>query len=231
MKHRILVRMSGMDRRFIIERHRLYVENVVERVLAQLSGERIEKDADNMVVSLIRDCARDRGDVSIDCAVEISEDLQVLLEDARDRFVMSSAMVVYYDWEKSLRDWLGKEVSDYIGNYEAAKIIWKEGVNGVIDLLSCSGWNVRDKCYFRYIDACRLVANVFKHGEGNSLESLKKVYPEYIGGGFDRMAKYLTGGEWFDYTCLKYDAKDFFRLHEAIMSFWEDVPDILLLEG
>ena len=45
------------------------------------------------------------------------------------------------------------------------------------------------------------------------------------------MAKYLTGGEWFDYTCLKYDAKDFFRLHEAIMSFWEDVPDILLLEG
>jgi hypothetical protein len=109
MKQRICVRMGGMDRRLIIERHRFYVENIVERILSQLSDECIEKDADNMALSLIRDCSRDGGGVSIDCAVEVSEDFQVLLEGTRDRFVMGSAMVVYYDWEKSLRDWLGKE--------------------------------------------------------------------------------------------------------------------------
>ena len=47
--------------------------------------------------------------VIIGGALEVSEDFQVLLEGTRDRFVMGSAMVVYYDWEKSLRDWLGKE--------------------------------------------------------------------------------------------------------------------------
>ena len=229
MKQRILVRMSGMDRRLIIEKHRFYVENIVERFLVQLSDERIEKDADNMAVSLTRDYSRDGGGVSIDSAVEVSEDLQVLLEETRDRFLMGSAMVVYYDWEKSLRDWLGKEVFGCIGSYKAAEFFWEKGIDDVIDLLALSGWRVRDKPYFKHIDACRLVLNVFKHGEGGSLKSLKKAYPEYMGSDFGKMVELLGGGECFDYTFMEYGAEDFLRLHEAIMSFWEDVPDFMLL--
>ncbi|MCQ4437932.1 hypothetical protein NO135_23300, partial [Clostridioides difficile] len=50
----------------------------------------------------------------------------------------------------------------------------------IADLLESFGWPLRTTDYFRTLDACRLVVNVYKHGKGKSLDDLRARFPEYL---------------------------------------------------
>ncbi|MER8798649.1 hypothetical protein NKH75_31600 [Mesorhizobium sp. M0984] len=85
------------------------------------------------------------------------------------------------------------------------------------------GWKVRSTDYFKTLDACRLVVNVYKHGAGKSLDDLKKTCSEYL----DDPLK-GTRPPWseklLNHTHLKVSDDQFQTFSDAIVAFWRDVP-------
>lgn len=75
------------------------------------------------------------------------------------------------------------------------------------------------------LDACRLVVNVYKHGDGKSFQDLKKQHPEYINNIFKAMDRELDGMGFTDFTDLTVTNAQIEGFSDAIISFWRDVPD------
>lgn len=76
-------------------------------------------------------------------------------------------------------------------------------------MLESLGWKIRSAGYFRTLDACRLVVNVYKHGEGKSLANLKQNYPEYLDDPFKGAGSAFSGTEYRDHTHLKVSDEQF----------------------
>ncbi len=62
---------------------------------------------------------------------------------------------------------LAREIQHWHRGGNADSKVWSADFGQIADLLGSFGWNVRSADYFRTLDACRLVVNVHKHGEGN----------------------------------------------------------------
>ena len=75
------------------------------------------------------------------------------------------------------------------------------------------------------LDACRLVVNVYKHGEGNSLEDLKQKYPEYLHDPFLASGGGFSDVEHRDHTDLNVSDEQFQAFSDAIVAFWQAVPE------
>ncbi|MGB5235360.1 MAG: hypothetical protein WBN85_09345 [Candidatus Macondimonas sp.] len=93
------------------------------------------------------------------------------------------------------------------------------------DLLESFGWNFRSAGYFMALDACRLVVNVYKHGEGKSLDELRNNYPEYLSDPFNGSGGAFSETKYRDHTHLKVSDDQFQVFSDAILAFWRDVPE------
>lgn len=83
-----------------------------------------------------------------------------------------------------------------------------------VKLLNKFRWDISIKNYFKELDACRLVVNVYKHGEGQSFEDLKKKYPQYVG----------NSTELYRITDVKVNDQQIEAFSSAIVDFWKDIP-------
>lgn len=88
-----------------------------------------------------------------------------------------------------------------------------------------SGWPVRKQPWFRFLDSCRLVVNVHKHGKGASLTTLAAKYPEYLKNLFDDSIDVLASEP--NYEDLDISDAQFTGIEQAIESFWKDFPERL----
>src|SRR5205085_11651478 len=79
--------------------------------------------------------------------------------------------------------------------------------------------------YFRTLDACRLVVNVYKHGEGKSLDELRSNFPEYLDDPFHGSGGTFSDTKYRDHSHLKVSDAQFQAFSDAILAFWRDVPE------
>jgi len=72
---------------------------------------------------------------------------------------------------------------------------------------------------------CRLVVNVYKHGDGRSLNELRSVCPEYLDDPFGGLSGEFSDPKYKDHTHLKVNDEQFQAFSDAILAFWRDVPN------
>ena len=229
MSDYVLFQMWGPFRRSLIAGHIFYVEQARKRLLSQF--EDIEAESDKAAEDWLQ-----RRSISFDpdrhdpcdfyeAAHDAGIEFYGLLSDMRDQTRLSVVAGMFHEWDKQLRDWLVREIQHWHQGDTAKLQVWSADFVQIAELLESVGWSICGEEYFRALDACRLVVNVYKHGKGKSLEDLKQKYPEYLhdpflgsGGGFSEV-------EHRDHTDLNVSDEQFQAFSDAIVAFWQAVPE------
>lgn len=224
----VFFQMYGPFRRTLIAQHNFYVEQAGKRLLSQFDD--IGKEADEASERwLVENGPRfdpdrhDQGDF-YDSANDAGVEFYQLLSNMRDRTRLSVVAGMFHEWEKQLRDWLAKEILHWHRGEAVQASVWKADFGMIADLLECLGWKIRATSYFNTLDACRLVVNVYKHGDGTSFDDLKLTFPEYLDNGLVHNGARF-GTAFLDHTHLVVNDEQLVRFSDAIREFWEDVPE------
>lgn len=216
-------------RQSLIKGHLFYVEQARKRLLSQFDD--IEADADRAAEEWLEKSGRhfdpDRHDPSdvYEAANDVGIEFYGLLMDMREQTRLSVVAGMFHEWDKQLRDWLVREIKHWHRGDNAILKVWSADFGQIADLLESFGWNLRTAVYFRTLDACRLVVNVYKHGEGKSLDDLRKDFPEYLDDPLKDFGGTLSDTRYCDHTQLKVSDDQFQAFSDAILAFWRDVPE------
>lgn len=221
--------MWGPFRQSLIDGHLFYVAQARKRLLSQFDN--IENEADQAAKDWLESREQyfdperhDPGDF-YDRAAEEGVEFYQLLSDMRDRTRLSVVAGMFHEWDKQLREWLAREVRHWHKGDDLLSKLWSVNFENIADLLEGLGWKVRDKEYFKKLDACRLVVNVYKHGAGGSLDDLKQRQPQYLVDPFAHASEPFIGIEYLDHTHLMVSDSQIQEFSDAIVEFWREVPE------
>jgi hypothetical protein len=150
------------------------------------------------------------------------------LSDLRQSVILGALAGLYHQWEKQLRGFIEMELAHDVKRDDAAKAAWSGIIGEVFDLLREFGWDVRVQPFFAPIDACRLIVNVYKHGQGPSLVELNRRYPAYLP---DPIGKRIPafGSRGPSHEWLTVTEKDFPEIASGLRAFWEALPEQLYI--
>ncbi|MCQ1856132.1 hypothetical protein [Neorhizobium galegae] len=227
-RDRVLLHMWGPYRESLIEQLDFFKSQADTRLLSQFENlsEEAEKRAEDVLETMGKHFDPDRHDLSdfYDAANDASIHYYGLLDGMRDQAVLSVAAGLYHQFEIRLRDFLATEFQKYFHGDKLKQKLWRQVSGNIFDLLEGCGWDIRSEPFFAPIDACRLVVNVYKHGEGPSLDELKKKYPQFLRsiwgeGELDIMLRLV------DHTHLTVKRDDVDRFHEGLRLFWLSAPE------
>lgn len=215
----VLFQLWGPFRASLIEEHEFYVKQARSRLLSQFEDIEAEADkaADDWLVASGSRFDPDRDDPGsyYEAANDVGIQIYQMLSDMREQTRLSVVAGMFHQWDKQLRDWLVREIQHWHrGDYVQARV-WAADFVQITDLLESFGWALRQTDYYRSLDASRLVVNVYKHGEGPSLEDLRLRYPEYLHDPFAGAGGGLSDISLRDHTALRVTDDQFqaFRHH------------------
>jgi hypothetical protein len=184
MRHQL--HMSGSIREYVIERHDFYVSEIKRRVLANFAdvgsearraGE--EEYARLMHLPVSGDPEREPPDLA-EIANDLAQNHYMLLDGMREQTLLGALAGCFHQWDKELREFVDRELMHTVRSGKREKITWHQDWNVVFNVLKEFGWDPRASSSFAFLDAGRLVVNVYKHGKGPSLTKLAEKYPQYI---------------------------------------------------
>jgi hypothetical protein len=201
----------------LIDRHDFFVTQVQARVFAQFQD--IDGEADRYIEEEYHQIGRrshpdDDGVAAAEAARDAGYGYHGLLTELHQQMILASLAGLYHQWDKDLRDFVERELRQSFIGEVATDAAWKGDVLGILNHF---GWKYRDEGFFRKIDACRLIVNVYKHGNGRSLDDLLDRYPDY-----------LTNSR---HESLTVSEQQFLDVAAAFREFWEAFPERLYLEG
>lgn len=220
-------------RQDLMAEHRFYVEQARKRLLSQFEnmGAEADKAAEEHLVKMSIHFNPDNHDES-DCyqaAHEKGVEFYQLLSDMHQTTRLSVIAGMFHQWDKKLRDWIVREMHHWHHGENATRSIWKADAPAIMDFLVAFGFNVKALPSYGRLDAMRLVVNVFKHGNGRSLDELKESFPEFIsnplGGDVDH--QFLL--QYLDHTDMNVSVAHLDQFSEAILDFWKDVPKTIFI--
>ena len=154
-----------------------------------------------------------------------------MLEDLHADVRLAIIAGMYHAWDKELRHWISIQIGHWHSGSNARAEIWKATFSKLTEFLGGIGWDVAALPCHRALDRCRLVVNVYKHGEGFACDTLKNEHPDLIGGGLlgaipdSQLAKRLVG---YRHLQVKDDHVDEFS--NAIIGFWTALPAQVMQE-
>lgn len=212
--------------------HRFYVEQARKRLLSQFNN--MEREADKAAEEHLGQISQffdpdmhDEADF-YESANDKGIEFYQLLSDMQERTRLSVIAGMYHEWDKKLREWLTRELRGWHRGENVVKSIWKVDVSSLFDFLLVFGFDARILAGYERLDAMRLVVNVFKHGDGISLDELKGKYPEFVpdplGGDGEYRSRFL------DHTNMKVTDEHLDQFSEAILEFWQAVPKEMWLK-
>ena len=225
---RVFLQMWGPTRDHLIANHDFYVAEAKRRLLDPFDDDTMKADADRHADAWLGERGRyfnpdseDPGDY-YERAYDENISFYLSLVGLRDNTRLSIIAGMFHEWEKQLRDWLGKEFGHHgFGNHTHGAV-WRVTFDDLIDLLECCQWPVRTCGYFRDLHVCHLVTNVYKRGIGASFKALKALAPDLVGKTDDLPAFFVSA---LDFTSLNVGDADLARFADAIGAFWRDVPE------
>lgn len=226
--------MASGTRKLLLARHDFYVEQTDKRVLAHFQD--IEAEASRYgegeflrLSSMLDDGTRDEGDVA-EAADYRAQEFYSLLSDLKDQTLLGSLAGLYHQWEKDLREFIEWELNHYADRREVRKVAWGSNLGDVLGLIQDFGWTTRSEPFFPDVDACRLIVNVYKHGQGHALNQLAERFPEFVARPFYNWpAAFST--DFLDHEWLKVTPEQFSRIAGALRAFWTVFPERLLSTG
>lgn len=229
MREYVLFQMTEPVRQLLIDQHLFYVKQAKNRLLLQFSELNTKESAEQFIKSWMKENQyrfnpgfHDEGDLY----AEACERYHALL-DLGNQTRLSVVAGMYHEWEKQLRQWLVDEIKHWCSSEQLKTEIWKANSGELAELMESVGWDWNEQPCYQVIDACRLVVNVYKHGDGPSIETLRAKYPQFLVDEFADTA--LTSSDPFyrplNYMHLKINDTHIQEFSDAIVAFWNDVPD------
>jgi len=229
MSDYVLFKMWEPFRQSLIKGHLFYVEQAQKRLLTQFAD--MESDSDRAAEEWLEQSGKffdpdrhDPGDFYEE-AYDVGIEFYGLLSDMREQTRLSVVAGMFHEWDKQLRDWLVCEIQHWHRGDSVASKVWSADFGQIASLLESLGWDVRSKDYFRMLDACRLVVNVYKRGKGKSLDDLRENFPEYLDDPLKDFGATNSSAGHLDHTHLKVNDAQFQEFSDAILAFWRDVPE------
>ncbi|ADP71953.1 hypothetical protein Rvan_2742 [Rhodomicrobium vannielii ATCC 17100] len=236
MSDYVLFQMTEQVRKDLIDRHLFYVDQARKRFLSHFDD--IEAEANGIPDKWLEQHEHlfdpERHDPSdfYEAAIHARYNFYELICDMRERTQLSVIAGMFHEWDKQLRDWLSNEIlhchhgpavrdEDWSFTFKA---VWSAKFKQVVDLLECLGWQIERREYFQKLNACQLIVNVYKHGNGESLKILKKDYPEYYRNPFQHSRSRVWRITVPNYKDLRINDAQFRAFSNAIVSFWMDTP-------
>lgn len=232
MTDTVLFQMWSGHRAQLIEKHKFYVSQAKKRLLEQFTDDAISADADKAAEEALEwrsqffDPDRhDPGELE-EAAYDDGVWHYQLLSELRDNTRLSIISGFFHEWEKGLRQWIVDEIHHWHQGDVTKSTVWKKNITELFDLLESFPWELRSNPYFKDLDACRLVVNVYKHGDGPSLNELAKSYPDLLDHPLDSMRGQIDE-TWFSqsHENLKITDDHLEAFSDAILNFWKDVPE------
>ena len=220
--------MWGPTREYLIANHEFYVAEAKRRMLDQFDDEAMKADADRHADEWLAQRAQffdpDRDDPAdhYEQANDESISFYLSLVGLRDSTRLSIIAGMFHEWEKQVRDWLGKELGHHGFGRHAHAAVWSVKLDELFDLMENCDWKVRSLGFFDQLNRCQLVTNVYKHGTGPSFDNLKALAPELIGQNGDLPAFFVSA---LDYSSLTVTDDDLSRFADAITAFWRELPE------
>ena len=220
----MIFEMQDFERRSIINSHKFYVEQAKNRILSQfdnLEGE-IEEIAQDIYNKSGKNFDPDYDDPAdlVEPAYEAANDHLIMLYEMRDQTLFSIIAGMFHQFDKSLREWIERESRLWAGDI-VNRLFWGKDIGKLYKLFESLGWSVTQEPFFKKLDACRLIVNVYKHGKGGSLTELRRDYPEYF---FDFKDPNFNINDWYDHSSINVTDQDFEIMSDAIVAFWEALP-------
>ncbi len=224
--------MTPDIKRRIVQAHDFYVEQVDKRVIAQFQD--MEGDADRYAKAEYERLSARYGHEDADPAdvAEAAHDNAVgyytLLHDLRQQVILGALAGLYHQWEKQLREFIERELVHEVKRDLAMKFAWSGKHRRCIRV----AWPVWLGCpvsaLFPAIDACRLIVNVYKHGQGQALAQLDKKYPKYLP---DPIGKLIPSErpKLVNYEWLAVTEEDFAEIAKGLRAFWKSFPGQLAI--
>jgi hypothetical protein len=228
------IQMCSWSRQEILDRHDFFISEIKKRVFSQFIdvGGETDNYADNeykRLSSMPGNEHLDGGDIS-EIVTDKAQDFYCLLYDLKAQMLLGSIAGMYHQWEKELRRLLQIELSYSYDQKEIKYLIWKWTIDQVFDALKEFGWDYKNFDHPSKLKACGLVVNVYKHGNGRSLDNLAKIYEEYINDPTSMSAnRSLFNSDYLDYRWLSVSEIHFDEFAAALRTFWEDFPERLVL--
>ena len=229
MRNFVAFQMWGSFRKQLVKAHVFYVEQAKKRLLTRF--ENIEEEAQAEMDTWLEETSHlfdperhDPGDF-YEQANDVGIEFYELLTEMRDRTRLSVIAGMYHEWDKQLRDWLWREISRWHRGDELRRQVWAVDFVSLMEFMVALGWDVKGTAYYAHLDACRLLVNVYKHGEGKSFEQLRDRYPRYIQHPFADNSDVDWAVSQADYTHLKVADQTVDEFSKAIIDFWNDVPE------
>lgn len=225
----VLFQMTGPLRQSLIDQHLFYVEQAKARLLVQFSEFNTKESAEQFIKSWMKE-NQYRFDPSFhdegDFYAEACERYHALL-DLGNQARLSILAGMYHKWDKQFRQWLVDEIKYWCSSEALRQKIWKVNGGDLVGLMKSVGWNLSEQPYYPVMEACRLVVNVYKHGDGQAVGDLRTQHSKYLVDEFADTA--LTSSDPFyrplNYTHLKINDAHIQEFSDAIVAFWNNVPD------
>lgn len=125
-------------------------------------------------------------------------------------------------WEKDLREWMVKELRHTVRHKNLKREIWRATIPSLTKLLDALGAEVTTQPHWPRLEAYCRVVNVYKHGDGPSLDALKEANPEYFGR-WDPPLK--RDWRYVDHSDMHITEEQFDELADTVTNFWKNIPE------
>lgn len=215
-------------RQSLLMEHGFYVEQAKKRLLSQFDniGAEADQAAEGYLEEIRKYFNPDTHDPSdfYEAAHDKGMEFYGMLNDMRNNTRLGVVAGAFHQWDKKLRQWIVSEMRHWHRGEHSVRELWKQDFSQIMDLLASFGWDVRSIPLFERLDAMRLAVNVFKHGDGKSLEDLKERFPEYLLAESRTRHDVESLFEHLDYTALQVTDDQIQVFFDAISAFWDSVP-------
>ncbi|WP_269900285.1 hypothetical protein [Paenalcaligenes faecalis] len=218
---------ADIDKSMVLGAHEFYVSEARNRVLTQFSDVVREKEAKEIENSYLDKRSKnfdpdlhDPADIYEDAYFE-GLDRWLLLTEMQNTVTLGLTAGMYHQFDKALREKVVQEFSQLLDSDLISPIVWDLTFLQLIELLELIGMDIVNQDFFCYLDACRLVVNVYKHGIGNAHTNLISKYPEYYFYGKPEMDILFPP----NYKNLTVTERQFTNFANAITDFWKNIPE------
>ncbi|ELY4112147.1 hypothetical protein SMY46_003879 [Cronobacter turicensis] len=222
--------MAAIDLQAVLEPHEFYVTQARERLLSRFSD--IAQEADEAERLYLEragknfDPERDDDAGVYERAYDAGIAQWIALKQMHNTITLALTAGMFHLFDKTLREKVVWEFSHWTDREIMGPLIWDLGFPRLIQLLEWAGIDIKSKTFFSKLDRCRMVVNVYKHGDGDAHRDLSRhcpeYYPEHLSS--DRTESFNT-----HYEFLTVSESQFGEFADAIADFWRNLPEYTML--
>lgn len=216
--------LDSQRRDYILDRYTFYLSQARERIFP-LYGD-IEGQSQRYSDEWFKEAGQhfnpDTDDVGMHAEMAWDKGLHygLMLEDVRNDVYLAILAGLYHRWDKDLREWVVRELEQWLDRERIEKKIWDISRHTLCQLLDAMGIPVTTQPFYPLIDAYGTLVNVYKHGKGNAFNALRCSHPEY----FHRDVQSDAYWKFTAHDDLAVSDEQFDALTSTLFAFWKCIP-------